>query len=148
VYAQKQPSRPTVYINQNNEITFDAPKGKVYNAISGERMLVLKGKKVTGLDTQNPQPRTALGINQNGRWIYLVVIDGRESSEGASFSQLADILISYGVYTALNFDGGGSSTMVIEGVDRRPRLLNTPVDENTPGRERAVANHLGISLKK
>jgi hypothetical protein len=38
--------------------------------------------------------------------------------------------------------------MVIEGVDRLPRILNTPVDANTPGMERAVANHLGISLKK
>jgi hypothetical protein len=45
-------------------------------------------------------------------------------------------------------DGGGSSTMVIEGVDKRPRVLNTPVDNNNPGQERAVANHLGISLKK
>jgi hypothetical protein len=48
----------------------------------------------------------------------------------------------------MSFDGGGSSTMVVEGVDRRPRVLNTPVNENTTGRERAVANHLGISLKK
>jgi exopolysaccharide biosynthesis protein len=78
-----------------------------------------------------------------------VVVDGREStSEGASLSQLADILVSYGVYKAMNFDGGGSSAMVIEGRDRRPRLLNTPVNDNTAGKERAVANHLGISLKK
>ena len=149
VYSQKQPNRPTLYINQKNEITFDTPKGKVYNAISGERLLVSKGQKVAGLDNQNLQPRTAVGTNQNGRWMYLVVIDGREeASEGASFSQLADLLISYGVYTAMNFDGGGSSTLVIEGVDRKPRVLNTPVNDNIPGRERAVANHLGISLKK
>jgi hypothetical protein len=148
VYSQKQPSRPTLYINQNNEITFDVPKGNVYNAISGERMVVVKGQRVASLDTQDLQPRTALGVNQNGRWLYLVVVDGREASQGASFSQLADILISYGAYTALSFDGGGSSTMVIEGVNQRPCVLNTPVDENTPGRERAVANHLGISLKK
>jgi hypothetical protein len=38
--------------------------------------------------------------------------------------------------------------MVIEGIDRLPRLLNTPVNENTPKKERAVANHLGISLRK
>jgi hypothetical protein len=149
VYAQKQGSRPTLYINQKNEITFDTPKGKVYNAISGERMLISRGKKVAGLDAQLLQPRTAIGTNQNGRWLYLIVVDGRESaSEGASFSQLADLLLSYGVYTAMSFDGGGSSTMVVEGVDRRPRVLNTPVNENTTGRERAVANHLGISLKK
>jgi hypothetical protein len=58
----------------------------------------------------------------------------------------ADLLLS--VYTGMALDGGGSSTLVIEGVDRLPRLLNTPVNESTPKRERAVANHLGISLKK
>jgi exopolysaccharide biosynthesis protein len=77
----------------------------------------------------------------------LVVVDGRETSEGATFSELADLLIAQGAYTGLAFDGGGSSTMVIEGVDGRPRLLNTPVNENTVGKERAVANHLGIALR-
>jgi exopolysaccharide biosynthesis protein len=148
VYSAKAPGHPVLYINQRNEITFDEPKGKIYNAMSGERTLVSKGKKVAGLDAQQLQPRTAIGINQNGRWLYLVVIDGREVSEGATYSELANLLISYGVYTGMSFDGGGSSTMVIEDVDRLPYILNTPVDENTPGRERAVANHLGISLKK
>jgi exopolysaccharide biosynthesis protein len=120
----------------------------VYNAISGQRLLVTKGNKVSGLDTQQLQPRTAIGTNRNGRWIYLIVVDGRETSEGATFSQLADLLVSYGVYTGMSLDGGGSATMVIEGVDRLPRLLNTPVNQNTPKLERAVANHLGISLKK
>jgi exopolysaccharide biosynthesis protein len=111
-------------------------------------MLVVKGKKVAGLDAQILNPRTAVGMNQNGRWFYLMVVDGRETSSGATFGQLADMLISYGVYSAMALDGGGSSTLVIEGVDRLPRVLNTPIDDNNPGQERAVANHLGISLKK
>jgi hypothetical protein len=148
VYSPKQASRPVLYLNQRNEITYDTPKGKIYNAISGQRYLVSKGKKAAGLDAQNLQPRTALGTNQNGRWLYLMIVDGRENSEGASFSQLADMMLSLGAYNAISFDGGGSSTLVIEGVDRLPRLLNTPVNENTPKKERAVANHLGISLKK
>ena len=148
VYSPKAPSRPVLYINQRNEITFDEPKGKVYNAISGERLLVSKGKKVPGLDTQALHPRTAVGVNRNGRWLYLIVVDGRETSSGATFSQLADLLITYGAYSGMAFDGGGSSTMVIEGTDKLPRVLNTPVDDNIPGHERAVANHLGISLKK
>ncbi|HEX6268644.1 MAG TPA: phosphodiester glycosidase family protein, partial [Anaerolineales bacterium] len=149
VYHQhKEPSRPILYINQRNEITFDAPKGKVYNAISGERPLVSKGKRVPGLDTQQLEPRTAVGVNRNSRWLYLVVVDGRDLSKGANYVELADLLLSYGVHTAISFDAGGSSTMVIEGVDGLPRVLNTPVNEHTPGRERAIANHLGISLKK
>jgi len=148
VYSQKLTSRPILYLNQKNEITFDTPKGKIYNAISGQRMLVVKGQKVGGLDTEQLQPRTAVGVNQNGRWLYLIVMEGTDATNGASFSQLADLLVSQGVYSGMSLDGGGSSTMAIEGVDKRPRLLNTPVNDNTAGKERAVANHLGISLKK
>jgi hypothetical protein len=148
VYSPKAPGHPILYINQRSEITYDSPKGNVYNAISGDRMLVSKGKKVAGLDNQAIHPRTAFGTNRNGRFIYLMVIDGRETSIGATFSEAADLLLSQGAYTALALDGGGSSTMVIEGIDRLPRLLNTPVNENTPKRERAVANHIGISLRK
>jgi exopolysaccharide biosynthesis protein len=110
--------------------------------------LVSRGQKVAGLDAQIVNPRTAIGMNRNGRWLYLIVVDGRETSIGATFSQVADMMLSYGVHTGMALDGGGSSTLVIEGVDRLPRILNTPVNENTPKRERAVANHLGISLRK
>jgi len=148
VYAPKATGRPVLYINQRNEITYDTPKGSVYNAVSADRYLINKGKKVGGLDSQIVNPRTAFATNRNGRYIYLMVIDGRETSIGATFSEAADLLLSHGVYTAVALDGGGSSTMVIEGVDRLPRVLNTPVNENTVKLERAVANHIGISLKK
>ena len=37
--------------------------------------------------------------------------------------------------------------MVIKGFDNQPLILNSPVDSNTPGKERSVANHLGIVIK-
>jgi hypothetical protein len=148
VYSPKGPGYPVLYINQRNEITVDAPKGQVYNAVSADRMLVSKGKKVAGLDARIRNPRTAFGTNRNGRYIYLMVIDGRETSIGATFSEAADLILEQGVYMAVALDGGGSSAMVIEGIDGLPRLLNTPVNENTPNRERAVANHLGIALRR
>jgi hypothetical protein len=150
VYSEKAPGRPVLYLNKKNGFSFDEPRNKrYYNAISTELMLVTGGKKAAGLDTQQRQPRTAIGFNANGRWAYLVVVDGREaSSEGATYGELADILIARGAHAAVSFDGGGSSTMVIEGIDGQPRIVNKVNDENVPGRERAVANHLGISLKK
>jgi uncharacterized protein YgiM (DUF1202 family) len=148
VYSQAAPGKPILYINQKNEIAYDKPAGRIYNAISGDRMLVAKGKKVSGLDKTQLHPRTAFGSNQNGRWVYLIVVDGRETSEGATFDELADMLIAYGAYSAVAFDGGGSSTMAVEGVDGQPRVLNTLIDEGVPGQERAVANHLGIAFKK
>ena len=54
----------------------------------------------------------------------------------------------FAAFAAMSLDGGGSSTMVIEGRDGAPRILNAVIDEGVPGRERAVANHLGIFVKK
>jgi len=147
-YTAKVPGKPIIFINRNNEITFGSPKGAVYNALTGDRMLVDKNKKVTGLDTSTFDPRSAIGMNQNGSRLYLVVVDGREFSEGVNFDELADILLSLGAYTAMSLDGGGSSALVVEGVNGQPHVLNTLIDENIPGQERSVANHLGIFIKK
>jgi exopolysaccharide biosynthesis protein len=79
-----------------------------------------------------------------------MVVDGRQNgySEGVTFPELGELLISYGVYTGVNLDGGGSSTLVIKGADGKPRVLNSPIDLNVPGKERAVGNHLGLYIKK
>jgi exopolysaccharide biosynthesis protein len=139
-----------MYLNKNNEVTFNEPKGAIYNAVSGDRMLVAKGKVVSNLESQSVEPRTAAGLNQNGRWLFLAVIDGRQAgySDGATFPELANFLISLGVYTGLNLDGGGSSAIVIEGALGGSFLLNSPIEGNIPGNESAVANHLGFWVKK
>ena len=64
-----------------------------------------------------------------------------------TLDELAGLLISYGVYSGVNMDGGGSSAMVIKGIDGEARILNSPIDQNIPGKERAVANHLGLYVK-
>ena len=112
-------------------------------------MLVLKGEVAPDLDDENLEPRTALGINRNGRYLYLVVVDGRQPfySEGATFYNLAELLIDQGAYAAMSLDGGGSSSLVVEGEDGRPRLLNSPIDHYIPGTERPVGTHLGIYIK-
>ena len=109
-------------------------------------MLVDKGKVVSNLESASVEPRTAAGTNQNGRWLFLVVVDGRQPgySEGASFPELADFLISLGVYTGINLDGGGSSAMVIESILGGPFVLNSPIEGMIRGNESAVANHLGF----
>jgi uncharacterized protein YgiM (DUF1202 family)/GH25 family lysozyme M1 (1,4-beta-N-acetylmuramidase) len=150
VYAPKVADRPIMYINKSNEVTFNAQKGAVYNAVSGDRMLVDKGKRVANLESQSVEPRTAAGLNQNGRWLFLAVIDGRQPgySLGATFPDLADFLISLGVYTGLNLDGGGSSAMVVESILGGPFVLNSPIEGNIPGNESAVSNHLGFWVNK
>jgi len=146
--AYDKSDEPTLYISRSNYPSFRQP-GNIFSAISGDRWLVLGGEPVPDLDDSTLEPRTAVGINKNGRFLYLVVVDGRQPfySEGATLADLAQILIRYGAHMAMNLDGGGSTTMVIQGEDGLPLVLNSPIDSYIPGRERSVANHLGVYIK-
>jgi hypothetical protein len=70
-------------------------------------------------------PRTAIGTTGDGR-VLLAVVDGRQPgwSEGALLGELAELMRSLGAIDAINLDGGGSSTMVLNG-----KVINRPSDE-------------------
>jgi hypothetical protein len=140
---------PALYISRRNALSFNNKPNRVHSAISGNRMIVLKGEIAPDLEDPNREPRTAIGANRNGRYVYLVVVDGRQPfySEGATFMELAQLLIDQGAHVAMSLDGGGSSTMVIEGDDGRPVVLNSPIQHYIPGTERPVGTHLGIYVK-
>ena len=82
-----------------------------------------------GLVVRNP--RTAVAYNAN--YVFFVVCDGRStSSVGMTMTELANFCKNtLGATDGANLDGGGSSTMVVNGV-----VKNNPSD----GSERAVAN--------
>ena len=140
---------PALFISRRNDLSFNNKPNRVHNAISGDRMLVLKGEIASELEGEDVEPRTAIGINRNGRYVYLVVVDGRQPfySQGATFTELAQLLIDQGAYVAMSLDGGGSSTMVTEGKDGNPKILNSPIDHYIPGTERPVGTHLGVYIK-
>ena len=140
---------PALFMSRKNVLSFNNKPSRVHNAISGDRMIVIKGEIAPDLDDREMDPRTALGLNRNGRYLYLVVVDGRQPfySEGATFTELAQLLIDQGAYAAMSLDGGGSSTMVMEGDDGRPVILNSPIDHYIPGTERPVGTHIGIFVK-
>lgn len=139
---------PTLYLSVENVVSFTAPESVIYNAISGDRMLVENGVIADDLDDSIAAPRTAIGVDGSGQKLIIVVIDGRQPlySLGATLAELAKILEYYGAETAMSLDGGGSSTLVAQG-SLGLRMLNSPVDLHIPGRERAVGNHLGIFVK-
>jgi len=139
-------SEATLYLSAENSASFIDPENEIYNAISGDRMLVVNGAPVPGQDDGIAAPRTAIGLDGSGQKLIIIVIDGRQPlySQGATLGELAEIMLYYGADTAMNLDGGGSSTLVVRGANGRPRVLNSPIDLHIPGRERAVANHLGI----
>jgi hypothetical protein len=149
VYWSTAEIHPTLYISSRNRLSFDRP-ARPFNAISGETMLVMGGKALPDLDATTLHPRSAIGYSRNGRYLFLVVVDGRQPfhSDGITLAELAQALISMGAKYAMNLDGGGSSTLVVQDADGRPRLLNSPIDNHLPGRERAVANHLGIFVRR
>lgn len=70
----------------------------------------------------NKHPRTAIGIKNNGDWVF-VVVDGRFYGflGGMTMKELSQFMLDLGCVEALNLDGGGSSTMVIEG-----KVINEP----------------------
>jgi hypothetical protein len=140
---------PTLYISRRNELTFNNPPNIFFHALSGDRMLIEGGKIIPDLNDTEIDPRTAIGTNHNGRFIYLVVVDGRQPfySEGATFAELAELLKDVGAFYAMSLDGGGSSTMVIEGANGKPVVLNSPIDGYIPMRERPVGNHFGVYIK-
>jgi len=153
IYTQGIPKEigvePTLYISRRNSLSFNQRPDKVFQAISGDRMLIQQGRVVDGLEAAELDPRTAIGLNKNGRYVILVVVDGRQPfySDGATFVQLAELMLDQGAYIGMSLDGGGSSTMVTEGENGQPVILNSPIDNYIPGRERPVANHFGVFIR-
>ena len=85
-------------------------------------------------------PRTAIGIIDDLHYI-IVVADGRtEESECLSLLELAQLMESYGCVTAYNLDGGGSSTMVFNGV-----VVNQPTTSGSTISERSVSDIVYIT---
>lgn len=123
----------------------DCSSPNTEQAVSGNNLLVKGG--VNLMKSGGPvQPRTAIGITDEGSQskLVIVVIDGRQAkySEGATLHELAQILIKLGVKFAINLDGGGSSALAIRRAGEKIKLLNSPIDRNVWGNERPVGNHL------
>jgi Phosphodiester glycosidase/FlgD Ig-like domain len=117
----------------------DLPEGAL-NAIGGGPVLVRNGLPVRRANeaftldqTARRHPRTAVGQLADGGFLF-VVADGRSSrSAGLTTWAMARTMANLGAVTAMNFDGGGSSTISFDG-----SVLNTPSD----GSPRPVANGL------
>ena len=103
-------------------------KDGVVNLLAFGPALVENGEIAVGTNEEVGQamasnPRTAIGIIDANHYI-IVVSDGRTSeSKGLSLYQMAEVMKSYGVKTAYNLDGGGSSTLYFNS-----QVINNPCD--------------------
>ncbi len=91
--------------------------------------------------------RTAIGLSRDRRTLTLFTADVRGGSEGLRLGEVAELLIgSYGVWDALNLDGGGSTSMAMaDPATGEATLVNTSSD-NPSGRE--VATSLAVFARR
>jgi hypothetical protein len=115
--------------------------------IGGWPLILRDGRNVAGdaatvegtisRNAEMRHPRTAVGFSRDSSMLFILTVDGRsESSGGMTLGELATMMRKLGAWQAMNFDGGGSTTMVVDGV-----LVNKPSD---PTGERAVGNALMV----
>ncbi|HEX2972464.1 MAG TPA: phosphodiester glycosidase family protein [Tepidisphaeraceae bacterium] len=131
--------RRQVLITPASQIPPDARQ-----VVAGNMMLVENGKPLPNPSRQ-VAPRTAVGLDKDRTRLTILIVDGRLPgfSLGLTYTQLASEMVRLGCHTALNLDGGGSSTLVLlHPQTREPRILNTPSD----GTERPIANVLGLKI--
>jgi hypothetical protein len=118
----------------------------IENAVGGFYRILEHGELVERvLNLEDRHPRSAAGISHDGKFLYLLVIDGRQiNSIGGTEAETALLLRALGAAQGINFDGGGSSALALRYQDGKVRVVNTPIHGLIPGRERAVAGCLGI----
>ena len=135
---------------RNDAVIAESPAidlATTYTAVAGSAIIVQNGQDVSASspdegDPADPNPRTVVGLSPDGRFLYLVVIDGRITgySLGTTNAQSAALMLALGCGSALNLDGGGSTELVRADVIGQPYIVNTP----SGGAERFDAAALGV----
>ncbi|MFO1077214.1 MAG: phosphodiester glycosidase family protein [Planctomycetota bacterium] len=115
----------------------------MHDAMWGRLDAVVGGTVMTA-DERNRQPRTAMGIDAEGRRLLLLVVDGRQPrySMGATRAEVGYALAAFGAHDGMLCDEGGSSCMYLR--DLRG-VVNSPSDFR--GQERPTYTHFGIVVK-
>jgi len=152
--SEKVESVDSFLKSQNNKVRFDhsvksvtpgrqVDFNKAEFIVGGVGHIVQSGRTVIDWELERTSrsfyetrhPRTAFAILKDGS-LMLVTIDGRqpEHSVGLRLQELAEILKELGAIEAINLDGGGSTTMYLEG-----KIVNKPSDKEG---ERRVSDAL------
>ena len=146
-WATTTNARPCLVVRKNHSVTIASltqPPPDDWEVIAGNTMLMKNGVVVPH-QSKVRHPRTVVGLDATGNRLTILVVDGRKPgvAVGMSYNELAAEMLRLGCRQALNLDGGGSSVMAVRAAGKdKMEILNEPTD----GRERAVANVLGISV--
>ena len=115
--------------------------GGVPQIINNGKIEITWEREVTNKSlVETRHPRTAVARLKDGRAL-LIAVDGRsETSAGMNLPELAEMLLEMGAVEAMNLDGGGSTTMFLDG-----KVVNRPSDKEG---ERPVSDAILVSPRK
>ncbi len=121
----------------------------IYTAVAGNHALLLNGVNLRPATPNDLDPRTALGLSQDRRYLFLMTIDGRQTgwSDGADFHDTGEWLKRFGATDGINADGGGSTTMVRANCEGGAARLNRPSYVAAYGHERYSGHNFGVYAK-
>ena len=148
----------TKYFKVGNKVTLNIDMNldidKIKLVVSGGTILVENGAVANFThNIYGSNPRTAIGVSKDGKTLYLITVDGRQTqSIGFTQTELAEFLVEKGIYTAMNLDGGGSTTMIVRQLgDESYTVQNSPSDKslrNVPNAIAVINNEKTGSLDK
>ena len=149
VESKPEPNYPSFVVKKDGSVEIrqykaDEDLSDINVAVSGNK-IVLKDGEVPEFKDKAVHPRTAVGYSQDGRYVYLMTIDGRQKgfSVGATYEQVGTELKYLGASVGLNLDGGGSTTFVLRDSQNEPVVINRPCN-NTKDKLRFNANAIGV----
>lgn len=142
------------HVNLGVAHRYQFPVGKKLNTqdyiLASTPLLIHDSKVLDSLDNLSSSfythrhPRSAVGMRNDGFWIFIVVDGRNKQSAGFTIIELAQFMKDLGCIGALNLDGGGSSTMVVQ-----DHIVNTPSgrEYSVVRKERFVSNAILICKK-
>ena len=135
-FPNDESNRTTRAFSRSEDITNGVPQliknGKIEITWEEEK----SGKSF--VETQHP--RTAVAKLKDGKFL-MITVDGRsEASGGIGLEDLAKLLLEFGATDAMNLDGGGSTTMFLDG-----KIVNKPSDKEG---ERKVGDAILVFPRK
>ena len=139
--------------NKNFNLKFENASSHISKAdedvVAGVPQLIKNGKiditweqeKSSRAFVETRHPRTAVAKLKDGKFL-MITVDGRQPgvSVGMNLNELAEYLLELGAVDAMNFDGGGSATMFLDG-----KVVNQPSDKEG---ERKVSDAILVTLRK
>lgn len=119
----------------------DATNGVPQLITNGRIDITWEREKASKSFAETRHPRTAVAKLKDGKFLMMTV-DGRQPgvSVGMNLQELAEYLLSLGATDAMNLDGGGSTTMFVDG-----KVVTTPSDKEG---ERKVSDAIVVTLRK